>query len=75
MVFIDELSENDKIKIKNIISEHLAKTGSKKAKTILEDFDNKVSNFVRVIPKEIYKILESKGISVDDFNFIKPEIN
>ena len=75
MVFIDELSENDKIKIKNIINEHLAKTGSKKAKAILEDFDNKVSNFVRIIPKEIYKILESKGISIDDFNFIKPDIN
>ena len=30
--------------------------------------------FIKIVPKEISRILESKGISIDDFDFINPNL-
>ena len=36
---------------------------------LLKDFDKISSQFVKIIPKEISKLLASKGISIDDFDY------
>ena len=75
MVFIDKISDKDKDKIKNILINHKDLTKSKKAEHLLNNFDKEINSFIRVIPKEIYKILESHGIKIDDFDFMRPKLN
>ena len=75
MVFIDEISDRDKIKIRNILELHYDLTRSLKAKEILENFDVEIKSFVRIIPKEINRILDLNGINIDDFDFLNPKLN
>jgi glutamate synthase domain-containing protein 3 len=75
MVFIDEISDRDKIKIRNIVELHYDLTRSLKAKEILENFDVEIKSFVRIIPKEINRILDLNGINIDDFDFLNPKLN
>ena len=75
MVFIDEISDKDKIKIRNIVELHYDLTRSLKAKEILENFDVEIKSFVRIIPKEINRILDLNGINIDDFDFLNPKLN
>ena len=49
-------SKVDKEELKAIISEHVELTGSKKGKEVLDDFDNKVKQFKKIIPTD-YKII------------------
>ena len=55
--------------------QHYDLTKSKKAKYILDNFDSEVSSFVRIIPKEIERILSLNGINIDDFDFLNPKLN
>ena len=49
-------SKVDKEELKAIISEHVKLTGSKKGKEVLDDFDNEVKHFKKIIPTD-YKII------------------
>jgi glutamate synthase (ferredoxin) len=49
-------SKVDKEELKAIISEHVKVTGSKKGKGVLDDFDNEVKHFKKIIPTD-YKII------------------
>jgi hypothetical protein len=41
---------------------------------LLRTFDEIKDRFIKIVPKEISRILESKGINIDDFDFINPNL-
>ena len=53
--------ESDKETILKMLKDHLAYTGSKKAKTILDDLDVYIPKFKKIIPEE-YKRVISEGV-------------
>ena len=61
--------KNDIANIKNLIEKHVKYTGSVKGKKILEDFDNYIPHFKKIIPidyKEMMKLTaeyEEQGMS------------
>lgn len=58
MVELEELKNEDKKTIFYLLSNHLRFTGSSIAKSIIGDFDNEASKFIKVMPKEYKRILE-----------------
>lgn len=58
MEFVDikELEKADESELKTLINEHIALTGSKRAKDILENFDKK--DFFKVMPRDYAKMLD-----------------
>ena len=75
MVFIEKVNTKDIKKIENSLSKHHSLTRSKKAGRILDNFEDFKSKFIKIVPREIFNLLESKGISIDDFDFINPKLN
>ena len=67
-----ESAAEDKEVIKDMLEKHLKYTGSAKAKQVLEDMDNEINNFVKVIPvdyKKVVTVLEAelaKGAAYED---------
>jgi glutamate synthase (NADPH) large chain len=49
---------NDSDELKKLISKHYRFTQSKKAKTILDDYDNWLPKFIKVIPYDYKKVLQ-----------------
>ncbi|HBM15710.1 MAG TPA: glutamate synthase large subunit [Lentisphaeria bacterium] len=49
--------EDDKRELRNMIEKHYHYTGSKKAKSILDDWENCLPKFVKVFPMEYRKVL------------------
>ena len=74
MVMIEKINLKDLVKIKEILTKHLEATDSKRALMLLDSFDAIKNQFVKIIPKEISKLLESKGLNIDDFDFINPDL-
>ncbi len=66
------VSKDDVQELKDLIIEHYDATGSKKAKVVLEDFENYLGKFKKVIPFEYDKMLKSimqleeKGLSKEE---------
>ena len=60
MEFVDikELEKADESELKTLINEHIALTGSKRAKDILENFDKK--DFFKVMPDELKRCKDEK---------------
>ncbi|MBP5178368.1 MAG: hypothetical protein J6066_02220, partial [Lachnospiraceae bacterium] len=59
-------SKEDIEKLKGIIEKHVAVTGSKKAKEILDNFDSYIGSFKKIIPVDYQKIM-----SLIDENILK----
>ncbi|MCR4993595.1 MAG: glutamate synthase subunit alpha, partial [Lachnospiraceae bacterium] len=59
-------SKEDFEKLKGIIEKHVAATGSKKAKEILDNFDSYIGSFKKIIPVDYQKIM-----SLIDENILK----
>ena len=55
---------NDDLRIKEMLKRHYNSTGSKMAKRILENFDEELNNFVKVLPMDFENVL-SKRIEND----------
>jgi glutamate synthase (NADPH) large chain len=53
---------HDIIELKSFISRHYEYTGSKKAKLILDDFENYVGLFMKVIPYDYKKVLQEQKL-------------
>jgi glutamate synthase (NADPH/NADH) large chain len=53
-------SAADRNELRGILEDHLKYTGSEKAKAILDDWENSVTRFLKIIPIEYEKILHSK---------------
>ena len=60
MVGLETPTEGDLEEIKQLISNHVEYTNSKKARFILDDFENFKTKFIKIIPHEFKRILEEK---------------
>ena len=72
MVLFSEVSEKyDILEIKELLTEHFDATGSLKAKAILDDFDEYLPKFKKIIPNDYKRMMsaiamfEEKGLSSD----------
>lgn len=59
MVLLEELSLEDEDELKSLIEEHVEVTGSPKGNKILFNFETEKSNFIKIIPKDYKKVLET----------------
>ncbi len=66
MVDLDPVQEADFAELKEMISKHLAVTGSSVARFILDDFENQVRNFVKVFPSDYKRVLQQKAGGVKE---------
>ncbi|MDD5653926.1 MAG: glutamate synthase large subunit, partial [Candidatus Omnitrophica bacterium] len=62
MVALEKINPEDAQNIKNLIVNHVKYTASPIAKKILADFRNEEKKFIKVMPLEYKRILESKKI-------------
>ncbi len=60
MVGLEGLSPEDAVTVQKLLLSHFRYTGSNLAKDILDDFPARLKHFVKVMPKEYKRILESK---------------
>ena len=61
---LEELkNENDLIGLKGLIEKHYKYTDSEVAKNILNDWDNQIDNFVKVMPTDYKRVLEEMNLS------------
>ncbi|HEY7854190.1 MAG TPA: glutamate synthase large subunit [Aquiluna sp.] len=51
-------SGEDAVELRAIIQEHFNETGSVLAKSILDNFDQELSNFVKVLPRDYARVME-----------------
>jgi glutamate synthase domain-containing protein 3 len=59
MVTLEALGEDDSQFVREMLQEHIARTGSAKAKRVLDDWSGSVQKFVKVVPVEYRRVLES----------------
>ena len=52
--------ENDELRIKEMLKRHVNYTNSSKAKMIMENLDNELKKFIKVLPVDFKKVLLSK---------------
>ncbi|MDD5353953.1 MAG: glutamate synthase large subunit [bacterium] len=60
MVELEPISEEDASTIKNLLENHKKYTGSEYAQKVLADFEGQRRKFVKIMPLEYKKILESR---------------
>ncbi len=60
LVELDPLDEEDALLIKDQLQKHFNYTESSVAKFVLDDFENQLSNFVKIFPSEYKKALAAK---------------
>ncbi|MGC8765182.1 MAG: glutamate synthase large subunit [Brevinematia bacterium] len=63
MVELYQIGKEDENLLKKLLSNHLRYTRSKKARIILEDFESNKLKFVKVLPLEYKKILETREVT------------
>ena len=62
LVLMENLEDEGDIKeVRGMLEKHLKYTGSRKAKTILDDFEGYIPKFKKIIPEE-YKRVISEGV-------------
>lgn len=61
MVDLENINEQDKATIYNLLHSHYRYTQSPTAKNVLGDFDNQLREFIKVMPREYKWILEGKA--------------
>ncbi|MEJ7913485.1 MAG: glutamate synthase-related protein, partial [Chitinophagaceae bacterium] len=57
MVDLDQLESGDVAELRNMIEDHWKHTASTVARFILDDFDNQLSHFIKVFPKDYKRVL------------------
>lgn len=60
MIDLDPIDSEAKIELKKILIQHHKWTNSAKAQMILQNFETQVQNFVKIMPKELKRILLEK---------------
>ena len=59
MIWMEELTEDrDKEEVRDLLEQHVKRTGSKKARRILDDFQAYVPKFKKIIPKDYKNLLK-----------------
>ena len=73
MVLLEDLEDDEDIEqVKNMLTKHVEFTKSPVAKSILEDWKNSQSKFIKVMPKDYKRVLEAikkakaEGTSIDE---------
>jgi glutamate synthase (NADPH/NADH) large chain len=64
MVDLDPLEPEDVLLLNDMITKHYAYTGSTVARFVLDDFENQLKNFVKVMPKEYKKALAEGKVKI-----------
>ena len=59
MIDLDPMDDEAKIELKELVQNHTKYTYSALAKSLLDDWDNALTNFTKVMPKEYKRVLES----------------
>jgi glutamate synthase (NADPH/NADH) large chain/glutamate synthase (ferredoxin) len=73
MVELEPVREaEDKALLKDFIQRHRAYTGSRKAKTVLDRWDEFLPKFVKVVPVEYRKVLDARKVSAQKHSSQKP---
>lgn len=62
MVELESITDEDEATVHQLIKNHLENTGSQRAKDILNNWENLVSAFVKVMPSDYKKVLEERKI-------------
>ena len=57
-ITLSSTSGEDAVELRSIIQEHFAETGSVLAKSILDNFDQELANFVKVLPRDYARVME-----------------
>ncbi len=61
MVELETVGEADAEIVRKLIEEHAQRTGSKKARELLDSWSSVLSKFVKVVPSEYRRALEARG--------------
>lgn len=59
MVTLETMDDEDAQFVREMLTEHLERTGSAKAKRILDNWSNAMQTFVKVVPTEYRRVLDS----------------
>jgi glutamate synthase domain-containing protein 3 len=62
MVGFEDISEEDRFLLHELLTKHYKYTASMKVKKILENFKEELNNFIKVMPFEYKRILEGKTL-------------
>ncbi len=65
MVRLEELEEDDKVTIYDLLHNHHKYTGSSRAKKVLDRSSEELKKFIKVMPIEYKRILEGKAVEGD----------
>lgn len=57
-ITLSSTSGEDAVELRAIIQEHFKETGSVLAKSILDNFEQELSNFVKVLPRDYARVME-----------------
>jgi len=60
LVGLEELQAGDIEEVKKLINNHYNYTGSKKARQILDNFDEYLQNFIKIIPHDFKRVMEAR---------------
>ncbi len=66
LVDLDPIDAEDKAWLQRMITNHAQYTGSEVAKTFLADFDNNLSQLVKVMPRDYKAVLEKRKASAQN---------
>jgi glutamate synthase domain-containing protein 3 len=63
MVELEELSTEDSTFVAQMLEEHVAHTGSERAKELLADWEHTIAKFIKVVPVEYRRVMEELATS------------
>ncbi|OCG75727.1 glutamate synthase large subunit [Microbacterium sediminis] len=61
---LGELGSADYEILRDLLEQHTTLTGSESARRLLDDFENEVANFVRVLPRDYAAVMETRQAAV-----------
>jgi glutamate synthase (NADPH/NADH) large chain/glutamate synthase (ferredoxin) len=61
LVGFEEIDEGDAIELRELVDQHLARTGSAVAARLLEDWDASLARFVKVMPHDYRRVLNEQA--------------
>jgi glutamate synthase (NADPH/NADH) large chain len=63
MVSLEELDDEDRTRVRDLVAQHLAETGSGVAERLLADWDRAVPSFTKVMPDDYKRVLEATRLA------------
>jgi glutamate synthase (NADPH/NADH) large chain len=66
LVEFDPMEEEDKIALKELISNHFEYTGSTVAKDILDNWNAALEKFIKVMPRDYKKVLQARKKKLEE---------